>query len=111
MSIADSALSIASPDPATLSADYPVMREVASAVVDRGASALELSGRVKWFNDQKGFGFICDDEGRDVFVHYGVIEGEGYKTLSEGETVQYEFADGPKGRRATRVARAQTPQA
>lgn len=66
----------------------------------------QLAGRVKWFNDQKGFGFILDDEGQDVFVHYGVIEGEGFKTLSEGETVRYNVADGPKGRRATRVVRS-----
>ncbi len=63
-------------------------------------------GKVKWFNDQKGFGFICDDEGRDVFVHYAVIEGEGFKTLADGETVVYDAVDGPKGRRATRVIRS-----
>jgi CspA family cold shock protein len=65
----------------------------------------QQTGRVKWFNDQKGFGFISDDEGRDVFVHYGVIDGEGFKTLAEGEIVRYSVADGPKGRRATRVIR------
>lgn len=62
-----------------------------------------LTGQVKWFNDQKGFGFICDDEGRDVFVHYAVIEGDGFKTLKDGETVRYCYSEGPKGRRATRV--------
>ena len=102
---ADSALSTISPESSSLTA-LPLMRSVPSAVLLQNA-VLECSGRVKWFNDQKGFGFICDDEGRDVFVHYGVIEGEGFKTLSEGEIVQYDVADGPKGRRATRVARAQ----
>ncbi len=67
-----------------------------------------LVGRVKWFNDQKGFGFISDDGDRDVFVHYGVIEGEGHKTLAEGETVRYDCIDGEKGLRATRVVRDQT---
>jgi CspA family cold shock protein len=62
-------------------------------------------GVVKWFNDQKGFGFILDDEGRDVFVHDGVIEGEGFKTLDDGEQVRYDVVDGPKGRKATRVVR------
>ena len=65
-------------------------------------------GQVKWFNDQKGFGFISDDEGRDVFVHYATIEGVGFKTLGDGETVRYDFVDGPKGRRATRVVRELT---
>ena len=68
-------------------------------------NSLTLRGSVKWFNDQKGFGFLLDDKDRDVFVHYAVIEGEGFKTLEEGEVVQYEVEDGPKGLRATRVVR------
>ena len=63
------------------------------------------TGKVKWFNDQKGFGFIAADNNRDVFVHHTVIEGDGYKTLEDGETVEYEAEDGPKGLKATKVKR------
>jgi CspA family cold shock protein len=64
------------------------------------------TGKVKWFNDQKGFGFIASDiEAKDVFVHHSVIEGEGFRTLQDGESVEYEFEDGPKGMKATKVKR------
>ncbi len=63
------------------------------------------TGKVKWFNDQKGFGFILSDAGRDIFVHHSVIEGEGFKTLQENETVEYEHEDGPKGMKAIKVKR------
>lgn len=64
-------------------------------------------GKVKWFNDQKGFGFITPDDGggQDILVHHSVIEGEGYKTLDDGEAVEYEAETGPKGLKATRVRR------
>jgi len=64
------------------------------------------TGKVKWFNDQKGFGFISSErEGKDVFVHHSVIDGQGFKTLSDGEVVEYEFEDGPKGMKAIKVRR------
>lgn len=63
------------------------------------------TGKVKWFNDQKGFGFISTEAGKDVFVHHTVIEGTGFKTLEDGESVEYEYEDGPKGAKATRVRR------
>lgn len=63
------------------------------------------TGKVKWFNDQKGFGFIASEEGKDVFVHHSVIEGQGFRTLQDGESVEYEAEEGPKGSKATRVKR------
>ena len=62
-------------------------------------------GKVKWFNDSKGFGFIEQESGKDVFVHYSVIEGDGFKTLQEGQTVEFECQEGPKGLHATRVVK------
>jgi CspA family cold shock protein len=62
-------------------------------------------GRVKWFNDQKGFGFIEQDGGEDVFVHFSAIQGDGFRSLAEGEQVQFEITDGPKGKQATSVTR------
>ncbi|WP_028585628.1 cold-shock protein [Desulfogranum mediterraneum] len=62
-----------------------------------------LKGTVKWFNESKGFGFIEQEEGRDVFVHYSAINGSGFKTLSEGDKVEFEIVDGPKGPAAANV--------
>ena len=61
------------------------------------------SGYVKWFNDNKGYGFIEQEGGADVFVHFSAIEGEGYKSLVEGQEVDFEITDGPKGPQATWV--------
>ncbi len=63
------------------------------------------NGRVKWFSDKKGFGFILNEEGQDVFVHHSDITGEGFKTLSEGQEVDYEEISSDKGLKATNVVK------
>ncbi|MDF1526886.1 MAG: cold shock domain-containing protein [bacterium] len=62
-------------------------------------------GTVKWFNDAKGFGFIEQSEGPDVFVHFSALSGEGFKTLQEGERVTFDIVDGPKGPQAENVVK------
>ena len=60
-------------------------------------------GRVKWFNEKKGFGFISRDDGNDVFVHFSAIKRDGFKSLYEGDEVEFEVSQGPKGLQATNV--------
>lgn len=60
-------------------------------------------GKVKWFNDKKGYGFICDEEGKDIFVHFSGLNMEGYKTLPEGADVEFDIIEGEKGPQATNV--------
>ena len=71
---------------------------------DRRTNLVITKGKVKWFNDAKGFGFIEAEDGVDVFVHYSAINSEGFKTLREGQLVSYDSIDTPKGRQAANVA-------
>ena len=64
-----------------------------------------LQGKVKWFNNSKGYGFIGQDEGADVFVHYSAIEGDGFKSLQEGDSVEFEIVQGQKGPQADKVTK------
>ena len=66
---------------------------------------MRLTGKVKWFNDAKGYGFIERPDGDDVFVHYTAIEGTGFRSLSEGVEVEFEVVDGPKGKQAANVTK------
>jgi CspA family cold shock protein len=66
---------------------------------------MRLTGRVKWFNEAKGYGFIQREEGPDVFVHYSNIEGSGFRTLKENDEVEFEVNEGPKGLQAVNVQR------
>jgi len=60
-------------------------------------------GKVKWFNDAKGYGFITNVDGKDVFVHHSSIQGDGFRSLKEGQEVEFELGEGPKGEQATQV--------
>ena len=64
-----------------------------------------VKGKVKWFSNQKGYGFITPESGKDVFVHHSAIQGEGYKTLEEGQEVEFEVQNGPKGEQAVNVVK------
>jgi len=72
----------------------------------RGVDRLRTTGKVKWFNETKGYGFIKQETGRDIFVHYSEIQEDGYRTLAEGETVEFEVREGSKGLEATKVSRS-----
>jgi CspA family cold shock protein len=70
--------------------------------LEGGAS---MEGKVKWFSAEKGYGFIEQDDGGDVFVHYSAIEGEGFKTLDEDDRVKFDVVEGPRGQQAANVVR------
>jgi CspA family cold shock protein len=70
---------------------------------------MKMSGKVKWFDEKKGWGFIQKEDGSDVFVHYTAIQDNGFKTLADGQTVEFEITQGPKGPQASNVIKAQEP--
>ena len=75
-------------------------------VEERKVEVKEMAkGTVKWFSDQKGYGFITPENGKDVFVHFSAIQGDGFKTLREGEAVEFDITTGPKGEQASNVRR------
>jgi len=69
---------------------------------------MRTQGTVKWFNDAKGYGFIERPDGADVFVHFSAIQGAGFRSLSEGQAVEFDVVDGPKGQQAANVTAAQS---
>ena len=64
-----------------------------------------MTGKVKWFNAEKGYGFISQESGDDVFVHFSAIQGKGFKTLEEGQSVSFEIEEGPRGKQASNVTK------
>jgi CspA family cold shock protein len=93
---------------------YPVALAVATTGDDatatvacsaRQASSMRITGKVKWFNNAKGYGFIEREGGNDVFVHFSAIQGSGFRTLEEGQQVEFEIVDGPKGPQAGNVTK------
>lgn len=75
-------------------------------VIEERGGIVKTKGTVKWFNDRKGFGFIRLDSGDDVFVHYSALQGDGFKTLKEGENVEFDIVQGAKGPQAANVLKA-----
>lgn len=78
---------------------------------DSPSQLAEVQGQVKWFDPRKGFGFVVGPEGQDIFVHFSVIEGDGFRVLRDGSEVVYDAERSDKGWRATRVIRVETPEA
>ncbi len=74
-------------------------------MLEEGGFCQMAKGTVKWFNNQKGYGFITPESGNDVFVHHSAIQGEGYKSLDEGQKVEFEITRGPKGEQAANVVK------
>jgi CspA family cold shock protein len=71
----------------------------------KGGEDVRGTGKVKWFNEAKGYGFIERPEGGDLFVHYSAIQGNGFRTLAEGQEVEFDVVDGPKGKQAANVVK------
>ena len=81
------------------------MQAIVNTIARQNSEVSKMKGTVKWFNNQKGYGFICDAEGHDVFVHYSGLNMEGFKTLDEGAEVEFEVIEGAKGPQAVNVTK------
>jgi CspA family cold shock protein len=88
-----------------LTAGSLLFERVIAAPSVGGFSAMKETGKVKWFNDSKGFGFITRESGPDVFVHHSAIQGEGFRSLAEDQEVEFEVVQGPKGAQAQNVVK------
>ena len=85
-------------------ADYAGTTKNNAQIIEQKEGEVEMAeGTVKWFNDAKGFGFISQDDGPDVFVHFSQIQGDGFKTLNEGDRVSFDVTDGQKGPQSSNV--------
>jgi CspA family cold shock protein len=82
-----------------------MFNDAAQAALQAGKRTMRITGKVKWFNNAKGYGFIERDGGSDVFVHYSAIQGDGFRSLEEGQAVEFEIVDGPKGPQAGNVTK------
>jgi len=80
-------------------------RRTSGESLRRGGEDVRGTGKVKWFNEAKGYGFIERPEGGDLFVHYSAIQGNGFRTLAEGQEVEFDVVDGPKGKQAANVVK------
>src|SRR5262245_1670676 len=87
------------------SREYGLPTRLAAAVTASRNRTMRITGKVKWFNNAKGYGFIERDGGSDVFVHYSAIQGDGFRSLEEGQAVEFEIVDGPKGPQAGNVTK------
>src|SRR4051812_38260606 len=80
-------------------------RRPSAAPLQGRTSTMRITGKVKWFNNAKGYGFIEREGGSDVFVHFSAVQGNGFRTLEEGQAVEFEIVDGPKGPQAGNVTK------
>ena len=81
------------------------MQAIVNTIARQNSEVSKMKGTVKWFNNQKGYGFISDEEGNDVFVHFSGLNMEGFKSLDEGQEVEFDVVQGAKGPQATNVTK------
>ena len=85
---------------------FVIFLYIGGLLIDTRIGGTKMStGKVKWFNAEKGYGFISQESGDDVFVHFSAIQGKGFKTLEEGQSVSFEIEEGPRGKQASNVTK------